>query len=70
MFRKGDFMATSTFDKTICIDQEAAEKMAMLSDEPSPPRPNLGDDFWQNNERKLKEWLSCSKKSSQTIVEN
>ena len=43
--RKGDFMATSTFDKTIYIDQEAAEKMAALLDEPSPPDLTLVKTF-------------------------
>ena len=63
-------MATSTFSKTIYIDQDSAEKLAALLDEPAPPRPNLGEEFWQDNERKVKEWLSRSKKPSQAMKEN
>jgi uncharacterized protein (DUF1778 family) len=51
-------MATSTFDKTITIDQEAAERLAEILSRPAPPRPKLADNFWEDNERKTKEWLS------------
>jgi len=51
-------VATSTFEKTIVLESEAAERLAEILDMPAPPRPNLGDDFWSENERKVKEWLS------------
>ena len=51
-------MATSTFSKTIYIDQEAAEKLAALLDEPPPKKIEYDKKFWAENERKVKEWLS------------
>ena len=50
-------MATSTFSKTIYINKEAAERLADVLEKPAPPRPDLGKDFWEENERKVKEWL-------------
>ena len=55
-------MATTTFDKTITIDQKAAEHLADILEQPAPPRPDLGESFWEDNERKVKEWLSQLKK--------
>ena len=55
-------MATTTFDKNIILDQTAAERLVEILKEPPPPRPKMGEDFWEENERKLKEWLSPSKK--------
>jgi len=51
-------MATTTFEKTIYLDQTAAERLADILEQPAQPRPNLGEDFWKYNERKVKEWLS------------
>jgi len=55
-------MATTTFEKTIFLDQEAAERLAEILEQPVPPRPDLGEKFWEDNERKTKEWLSRFKK--------
>jgi uncharacterized protein (DUF1778 family) len=51
-------MATTTFEKTIYLDQSAADRLAEILEQPAPPKPNLGENFWQENERKVKEWLS------------
>ena len=55
-------MATTTFDKNIEIDQPAAEHLVSILTRPAPPRPKLDDRFWEENERKVKEWLSPSEK--------
>jgi len=55
-------MATTTFEKTITLDQEAAERLADLLEQPAPPRPNLSKNFREDNERKVNEWL-CQLKS-------
>ena len=52
------FVATTTFEKTIYLDQSAADRLAEILEQPAPPRPNLGENFWQQNEGKVKEWLS------------
>ena len=57
-------MATSTFDKDIVLDQAAAERLAEILSKPAPPPPDLGEGFWQENERKVDEWLSRFKKRS------
>ena len=54
-------MATTTFDKEITLDKVAAERLADIISRPAPPRPNLGEHFWEENERKIEEWLSRSK---------
>ena len=54
------YMATTTFDKNIEIDQSAAEHLVTILTKPAPPRPKLDDRFWEENERKVKEWLSPS----------
>ena len=59
-------MATSTFDKTIYLDQAAAERLADILEQPAPSRPNISDTFWEDNDRKVKEWLSRLEKQSQT----
>jgi len=56
-------MATSTFEKNIVLDNNSAMRLAEILDKPAPPRPNLGKDFWADNERKVEEWLSNLKKS-------
>ena len=38
-------MATSTFDKEIYIDQEAAERFVAILSEPAPPRPDVSGKF-------------------------
>jgi uncharacterized protein (DUF1778 family) len=55
-------MATSTFDKTIYLDQSAAERLAEILEQPAPPRASLGENYKEDNERKVKEWLSQFKK--------
>jgi len=55
-------MATSTFDKNIVIDQEAAERLAEILTQPAPPRPDLGEGFWDDNNKKVEEWSSPYKK--------
>ena len=57
-------MATTTFEKTIIIDQEAAERLADILEQPAPLRPNLGENFREENERKINEWLSQLKSQS------
>lgn len=51
-------MATTTFDKTIYLDMEAAERLADILDQPVAPLPSNTDDFWKENERKVAKWLS------------
>ena len=55
-------MATTTFDKNIELNQSAAELLVNILTKPAPPRPKLDDGFWEDNERKVKEWLSPSEK--------
>jgi hypothetical protein len=55
-------MATSTFEKTITLDEEAAERLAEILSADAPPRPNLGDGFWEKNEKAVDEWLSQLRK--------
>jgi len=55
-------MATSTFNKTIYLDQEAAERLADILEQPAPPMPSNDEKFWEDNERKVDEWLSRFKK--------
>ena len=55
-------MATTTFEKTIILDQEAAERLADILDQPASHMPSDDEIFWQENERKVKEWLSRFKK--------
>jgi len=55
-------MATTTFDKNITLDKTSAERLAEILAKPVPPRSKLDERFWEENERKLDEWLSPSKK--------
>jgi hypothetical protein len=55
-------MATTTFDKNIVIDKEAADRLVEILNKPAPPRPKGTDDFWKENERKVEAWLSRFKK--------
>jgi len=55
-------MATTTFDKTIILDQAAAERLEEILAQPAPPRADISQTFWADNERKVKEWLSNLKK--------
>jgi uncharacterized protein (DUF1778 family) len=55
-------MATTTFDKNIVLDETSAAKLVEILSQPVPPRPELGEQFWEENERKLVEWLSPSRK--------
>ena len=57
-------MATSTFSKTIYLDQAAAERLVEILEKPAQPLPEVDKEFWDENERKVKEWLSRSKKPS------
>ena len=54
-------MATTTFDKNIIIDETAAERLAEILAKPAPTRPSLGENFWEENERKIESWFSRSK---------
>jgi len=45
-------LATSTFDKDITIDHDAAERLVEILAQPAPPRPDLGEGFWDDNEKK------------------
>ena len=53
-------MATSTFDKNIVLDQAAAERLAEILAMPAPPRIEIDERFWEENERKIEAWLSRS----------
>jgi len=55
-------MATTTFDKNITLDEASAARLAEVLAKPAPPRPELGEQFWEDNERKVNAWLSPSKK--------
>jgi hypothetical protein len=54
-------MATSTFDKNITLDSDAAERLAEILRQPAPPYPKFAEDFWQENEKKVVQCLSLSK---------
>ena len=54
-------MATSTFDKEIVLSKEAVERLAEIASKPAPPRPDLGENFWEENEKRVGEWLSSFK---------
>jgi hypothetical protein len=54
-------MATTTFDKKIVLDEAAATKLAEILTKPAPPRPEMDEHFWEENERKVDEWFSRSK---------
>ena len=54
-------MATSTFDKDITIDHEAAERLVEILAQPATPRPYLGEEFWEENETKVEVWSSLCK---------
>jgi hypothetical protein len=43
-------MATSTFDKHIIINDEAADVLIALLDKPAPPRPNISGKFSEISE--------------------
>ena len=51
-------MATSTFEKTITLGQEAAERLANILEQPENPETGGDMAFWEENERNVKEWLS------------
>jgi len=55
-------LATTTFDKNIVLEQDAAKRLVKILDKPVPPRPEIGKQFWEENERKLEKWLSHSEK--------
>ena len=55
-------MATTTFDKNIVLGEAAAERLAEILSEPAPPRIEIDERFWQENERKKEEWFSRLKK--------
>ncbi|MCL2019883.1 MAG: hypothetical protein FWG70_09020 [Oscillospiraceae bacterium] len=57
-------MATSTFHKNIVIDDKAADRLIEILNKPAPPMPKFPENYWAENERKVKEWLSRSKKQS------
>ena len=63
MRKDGEEMATSTFNKTIYIGQEVAERLAEILEKSAPPRPEIDKDFWDENERKVTEWLFHFKRS-------
>ena len=46
-------MATTTFGKTIYLDKIAAERLADILEQPAPPRPNISETFWKDNDRKV-----------------
>ena len=50
-------MATLTFDKEIILDKEATERMAEIAAKPAQPPPDLGKDFWVENEKKVNKFL-------------
>ena len=51
-------MATVSYDRDIVISKEAAERLIEILAEPALPEPESNDEFWQNNERSVKDWLS------------
>ena len=59
-------MATTTFEKTIYLDQAAAERLAEILEKPAPPRPKINETFWEDNDRKVNQWLSRLERQSQT----
>lgn len=55
-------MATSTFDKNIVIGEKAAERLAEILSKPVPKQKENDKKFWEENEQKVKKWLSRFKK--------
>ena len=51
-------MATSTFSKTIYLDQAAAERLVEILETPAPLLPEVDKEFWDENDKKVSEWLS------------
>ena len=50
-------MATTTFDKTIVLNPDAANILADTLDQPALPLPSDDDEFWDENRKKVKAWL-------------
>jgi hypothetical protein len=47
-------MATSTFDKRIIIDEEAADRLIAVLKKPAPPRPDCSGRFRMLTEEDIK----------------
>jgi hypothetical protein len=43
-------MATTTFDKRIVIDEEAADRLIAVLNKPAPPRPKASGIRWMTEE--------------------
>ena len=50
-------MATTTFDKAIVLNPDAAKILADTLDQPVLPLPHDDDEFWDENRKKVREWL-------------
>jgi hypothetical protein len=64
-------MATSTFDKRIVIDDEAADVLIALLDKPAPPRPDISEFYSEITEEDDKCFLrNHSAKLSEQNLKN
>jgi hypothetical protein len=59
---EGKRMATTTFDKNIVIDKNAAKRLVEILSKPAPKQAKSDKKFWEENEQKVDEWLSRFKK--------
>jgi len=65
--RKEDkIMATSTFDKRIIIDDEAADVLISLLKKPAPPRPDISGKF---RELTKEDWKCFLQRRSAKLLE-
>ncbi|MCL1988727.1 MAG: hypothetical protein FWG64_12285 [Firmicutes bacterium] len=57
-------MATSTYDKTIVLSPEAAERLADILDRPAVPLSEGADERLEESLRRGKEWIKNFSKQS------
>ena len=56
-------MATITYDRTIPVNQEEAERWAEIADRPAVPLPDDGGE-WEESLRRGREWIKNFSKQS------
>jgi len=61
-----DFMATSTFDKAIYIDDNAADRLIEVLKKPVTKIDDNNDDVFERSANALK-WLLSNSKTSSTL---
>ncbi|GHS88291.1 hypothetical protein AGMMS49957_09540 [Synergistales bacterium] len=58
-------MATSTFDKRIIIDDEAADRLIAILNKPAPLRPDVSGKFRELTEE---DWKCCLQRRSERLL--